>query len=179
MRQKVGRDMPQRLLIGLIVLAGASSVHAQVQHIDFQVIHLPRQQRLPDAQYVAIRTPGAWNTLWPANSKDPIARPIPKIDLKHFILLIADTGVKRSSGYSSIFLSVDCLPSAVSGPVPSKRDVTTVHILELAPGNCPRLAALMGSVSYALIPRTTNEIRFVVTKADSNCASPINPPFVK
>jgi hypothetical protein len=92
------------------------------------------------------------------------------IDFKHFILLIANTGVKPGSGYSSVFTSVD---------TGSNKMVTSVHVIEMSPGNCPAFAVLMGSVSYALIPQTTNEIRFVVTKADSNCASPVNPPFIK
>jgi hypothetical protein len=66
----------------------------------------------------------------------------------------------------------------MTAPSPNKM-TTTVHVIEMSPGNCPVLTSLMSSVSYALIPQTTNEIRFVVTKADSNCASPVNPPFIK
>jgi len=57
--------------------------------------------------------------------------------------------------------------------------LTTVHVIEMSPGNCPVLTSLMSSVSYALIPQTTNEIRFVVAKADSNCVGTVNPPFIK
>ena len=170
MCQKGRGYLPHRLLIGLLVLIVTATAHAQVTPIDFQVIHLPRQLGLPDAPYVAIRTQEAWDTLWPERSKNPNAQPIPKIDFKHFILLIANTGVKPSSGYSNVFTSVDTGPNEM---------LTTVHIIELTPGNCPAMAALMGSVSYALIPQTTNEIRFVVTKADSNCSTPVSPPFIK
>jgi hypothetical protein len=166
MRQTRGGIL-QGLVIGVLIQCAAVSAQAQVTHIDFQVINLPRLQLYPEANCVAIRTPGEWAALWPDN-----AAPIPKIDFKHFILLIASTGVKPSSGYSSIFLSVDSLSASMAGPTASKKDVTTIHILELRPGNCPVLTALMSSVSYALIPQTTNEIRFVVSKADSNCASP-------
>jgi hypothetical protein len=50
--------------------------------------------------------------------------------------------------------------------------VTNVHVIEMGPGNCPVMAHLADSAFYALIPQTTNEIRFVVTKAASNCDSP-------
>ena len=158
--------MPQRLLIGLLALAVMATAHAQVTPIDFQVIHLPRQYGLLNAPYVAIHTQEAWDKLRPENSKTANAPPIPKIDFTKFILLIANTGVKPSSGYKIIFDSVD------TGPVPSNKMVTTVHVIEMSPGNCPVLTALMSSVSYALIPQTTNEIRFVAIRADSNCASP-------
>jgi len=182
MRQKIRRtaraEMRQRLLIGLLALAVMATAHAQVTPIDFQVIHLPRHLSLPDAPYVAIRTQEAWDKLWPENSKTPNSPPIPKIDFKKFILLIAQTGVKPSSGYKIIFDSADAYPASMTAPPPNKM-TTTVHVIEMSPGNCPVLTSLMSSVSYALIPQTTNEIRFVVTKADSNCASPVNPPFIK
>jgi hypothetical protein len=108
----------------------------------------------------------AWEKLRPESFKNPTATPIPKIDFKKFILLIANTGVKPSSGYKIIFDSLDTTPAA-----PNKM-ATTVHLIEMTPGNCPAFAHLEGSVSYALIPQTTNEIRFVITKADSNCAGP-------
>ena len=98
MHQKGRGQMRQGLLIGLLTLIASvvmATAVAQVTNIDFQVIHLPRLQRYPDAQYVAIRTPEEWAALWPEKSKDPNAAPIPNIDFKHFILLIAQTGVKQ------------------------------------------------------------------------------------
>jgi hypothetical protein len=89
------------------------------------------------------------------------------------MLLIAETGVKPSSGYETIFESVNTAPDQ------SNKMVTSVHVVEMGPGNCPRMTQLTSSVSYALIPKTTNEIRFVVTKADSNCSDPVNPPLIK
>jgi hypothetical protein len=154
------------LLIALITFVAAGPIHAQVTPIDFQVIHLPRQYGLSNAPYVAIRTQEAWEKLRPESSKNPTATPIPKIDFNKFILLIANTGVKPSSGYKIIFDSVDVAPA------PSNKMATTVHVIEMTPGNCPAFAHLADSVSYVLIPQTTNEIRFVITKADSNCAGP-------
>jgi len=172
MRQKGRADIRRRVLIALIASAVMATAAAQVTHIEFQAINLPRLQRYPDAQYVAIRTPEA--------SKDPKTAPIRNIDFKHFILLIANTGVKPSSGYSNVFTSVDTLPVSMAGAAPSKKPVTLVHIVEIGPGICPAFDALMGSVSYALIPQTTNDIHFSVTKADSDCnSSPVNPPFIK
>src|ERR1700722_12205954 len=158
-RRQARADMPQRLLIGLLASAAMATAHAQVPQIDFQVIHLPRHLALPDAPYVAIRTQEAWDKLWSENSKTPNAPPIPKIDFKKFILLIAQTGVKPGSGYKIIFDSVD------AGPAASDKMLTTVHVIEMSPGSCPVLTCLMSSVSYARIPQTTNEIRFVVAKA--------------
>jgi hypothetical protein len=180
MCQKGRGYLPHRLLIGLLVLIVTATAHAQVTPIDFQVIHLPRLQRYPEALYVAIRSPEAWAALWPDSSKDPNLPPIPKIDFKHFILLIANTGVKPSSGYSNVFTSVDTLPASMAGAAPSKKMATLVHIVEIGPGCRPVLTALMATVAYALIPQTTNEIRFTVTKADADCTGPpVNPPFIK
>jgi hypothetical protein len=189
MRQKGRADTSLRLLIALLVSVAAAPVQAQITPVDFQVIHLPRNGG-SEVHFLAVRSQDEWLKVWQTGSFEPTLsgapqpatapRPPPKIDFAHFILLIAETGVKPSSGYSSIFLSVDSLPASMSGPVPSKKDVTTVHILELAPGNCPAFAKLTGSVSYALIPQTTNEIRFLVSKADSNCpGGSVNPPFIK
>jgi hypothetical protein len=178
MRQKRRVARFKALLIGLFALIAAAAAAAQVTPIDFQVIHLPRLQRYPAAQYVAIRTPEEWAALWSEKSKDPNTMPIPNIDFKHFILLIANTGVKPSSGYSSVFTSVDTVPA--SRVAPTGKLVTSVNIVEMGPGSCPVATALMSSVSYALIPQTTNEIRFLVSKADSNCpGGPVNPPFIK
>jgi hypothetical protein len=179
MRKKRRTGIRRILLIALLASSVMATAAAQVTHIDFQVIHLPRLQRYPDAQYVAIRTPEAWAALWPEKAKDPKTAPIPAVDFKHFILLIAHTGVKPSSGYSNVFTSVDTLPASMAGAAPSKKPVTSVHIVEIGPGSCPAFDALMSSVSYALIPQTTNDIHFSVTKADSNCSAPVDLPFIK
>jgi hypothetical protein len=168
MRQKGRASIPQRLLSALLASAVMATAYAQVTHIDFQVIHLPRLQRYPEAQYVAIRTPEAWAALWPDSFKNPNAPPIPDIDFKHFILLIAHTGVKPSSGYSNVFTSVDAFPASMTGSVPFKKGVTTVHIVEMGPGTCPAFAALTRSKSYALIFQTPNEIRFSIMTVDIN-----------
>jgi hypothetical protein len=76
-------------------------------------------------------------------------------------------------------ISVDAIPASMTGPITSKKDATTVHILEFGPGNCAVMTALTGSVSYALIPQTTNEIRFSISRADSNCAAPVTAPLIK
>lgn len=171
MRQKGRGEMLQGLLIGLLTLVAAATAHAQITPIDFQVIHLPRTPAAAE-QYVAIRSQEAWAALWPDSSRDPKTRPIPNIDFEHFILLIANTGVKPSSGYSNVFTSVDTLPASMTGAPPSTKPVTSVHIVEIGPGSCPRLTAFMGSVSYALIPQTTNEIRFVVTRPTAIAPAP-------
>jgi hypothetical protein len=163
--------MQQGLLIGLLACIVAGPTHAQVQQNDFQVIHLPR--RLLDAPYVASRTQEAWEKLRPESSKNPNAPPIPKIDFKKFILLTANTGVKPSSGYKIIFDSVDVAPA------PSNKMATTVHVIQMAPGNYPVLTALLSSVSYALIPQTTNEIFFSISRANGDCSPLVGSPFIK
>jgi hypothetical protein len=175
--------MPRGLLIGLLVFMAADMGHAQTTPVDFQVIHLPRNGG-SEVHYLAVRTQDEWIRLWQTGSTEPTLAgtpqpatatrpPPPKIDFERFILLIASTGVKPSSGYSTIFESVRAVPDS------SNKTVTSVHVIELGPGNCPVLTALMSSVSYALIPQTTNEIRFVVSRADSNCTTPVTPPFIK
>jgi hypothetical protein len=178
MRQKARAPVEQGLLIGFLALASGVAAHAQVTRVDFQVIHI-RLQRFPDEHYAVIRTPEAWAALWPTNPKDPNAAPIPNIDFKRFILLIANTGVKPSSGYMNVFASVDTVPDPMTAAPPSNKPVTLVHVVEIGPGNCPVLTQLTSSISYALIPQTTNEIRFQVSKADGDCTVPVNPPFIK
>jgi hypothetical protein len=190
MCQKGRVDTRQGLLIGLLALVATATAtaHAQVAQVDFQVIHLPRNGG-SEVHYLAVRSQDEWTRFWQTGSLEPTlsgapqpatARPSPpKIDFTRFILLIASTGVKPSSGYSNVFTSVDTLPASMAGAPPSKNPVTLVHIVEIGPGSCPVLTALMGSVSYALIPQTTNEIRFSISRADSNCSVPVNPPFIK
>jgi len=172
--------MLQGLLIGLLVLLGAATTHAQAPSIDFQVIHLSGV-RGSVVNYLAVRTQDEWIKFWERGSLEPTLAgdpppattaprpPPPKIDFTRYILLIAETGVKPSSGYMTIFDSVRTVPA------PSEKMVTAIHLIEMGPGNCPRMTQLTSSVSYALIPQTTNEIRFSISKADSNCASPVNP----
>jgi hypothetical protein len=179
MRRPRRAEILQGLLLGLLALGVASTAQAQVASIDFQVINLPLTIRLTDEHYVAIRTPAAWAALWPKNSKTIDGEPIPSIDFSRSILLIAQTGVKGSSGYSNVFTSVKALPASMTEVTTSNRMVTQVHIIEISPGNCPRMPELSNSIAHALIPQTTNEIRFIVTKADTNCAIPVVPPFIK
>lgn len=48
----------------------------------------------------------------------------------------------------------------------------TVYVVERTPGNCPRLTEIMPSLrAYALIPRTSKPIRFVVSTAATDCGA--------
>jgi hypothetical protein len=184
MCQKGRGEMLQGLLIGLLALLGAAAPHAQATSIDFQVIHLSGI-RGSNANYLTVRTQDEWIRSWQSGSLEPTLSgtpqpataprpPPPKIDFTRFILLIAETGVKPSSGHMNVFESVSTVHDS------SNKILTAVHVIEMEPGNCPRLTQLTSSVSYALIPQTTNEIRFLVSKADSNCTDgPVNPPFIK
>jgi hypothetical protein len=191
MRQKGRGQTLQGLLIALLTLTVAAPAAAQVGSVDFQVIRLSGV-RGSVVKYLAVRSQGDWIKFWERGSLEPTLAgdpppatsaprlPPPPIDFSRFILLIAETGVKPSSGYSNVFTSVDTLPASLVRTTSLGKFVTSVHIFEVGPGSCPRLTALMSSVSYALIPQTTNEIRFSVSHADSNCsAAPVTPPFIK
>jgi hypothetical protein len=189
MREQGRADSSLRLLSALLISLTTAAAHAQVQHIDFQVIHLPRIGG-SEVHFLAVRSQDEWLKFWRRGSVEPTLSgtpqpatalwpPPPKVDFTRYILLVASTGVKPSSGHSDVFISVDAIPASMTGPVTSKKDVTTVHILELEPGNCPAFAHLADSVSYALIPQTANEIRFIVSNADSDCNTPVTPPFIK
>jgi hypothetical protein len=167
----------QQLLIVLLALVVATLAIAQAVGIDFQVIHLSRHPAIVE-KYTAVRSQEAWNALWPTDSKDPNLPPIPVIDFKKFILLIANSGPKPSSGYSTVFTSVRAYPEAMKGAVPTKM-VTSVQIVEISSGNCPVMTQLTNSFAYALIPQTTNEIRFSISRAASDCSTPVSPPFIK
>jgi hypothetical protein len=169
-KRRRGRILQGRPL-GLFALGAFSLAQAQVQPINFQVIHLPRAPNLSEKPYIAIRSAEQWAGMWHLPSKfvNKTSSSPPSIDFGHFILLIASTGVKPSSGYSIVFTSV--LDSEPTHP-----QSITVNVLELDPGSCPVLAKLTGTTSYILIPQTNKRIRFVVSKADSNCngdAAPI------
>jgi hypothetical protein len=185
MRQKGRADIRQGLLIALLTMTVTAPAAAQATSVDFQVIHLSGV-RGSVVNYIAVRTQEDWIKFWERGSLEPTLvgdpppattaprPPPPKIDFTRFVLLIAETGVKPSSGYMTIFESVRTVPAR------SDKMVTSVHVIEMEPGNCPRLTQLTSSVSYALIPQTTNEIRFSVSHADSNCsAAPVTPPFIK
>jgi hypothetical protein len=176
-RRKARVRIPQlQLLIGLLAFMAVSSAQPQVASADFQVIHLSGI-RGSIVKYVAVRTQDEWTKFWQSGSLEPTlggdpppattapAPQPPKIDFSRFTLLVAESGVKPSSGYSTLFESVRTAPG------PTGKPVTSVHIVEIAPGLCPRLTQLTSSVSYALIPQTTNEIRFVISKAENNCAA--------
>jgi hypothetical protein len=185
MRQRIRRtarrnaraDITQPLLCGLLAFMAPSAAHAQIASVDFQVIHLSGI-RGSVVKYLAVRTQDEWVRFWqsgslePTNGGDPPPATTaprlqpPKIDFSRFILLVAESGVKPSSGYSTIFESVRPVPA------PTAKMVTSVHIIEIGPGNCPRMTELTSFVTYALIPQTTNDIRFVVSRADSNCSTP-------
>jgi len=187
MREQGRADSSLRLLSALLISLTTAAAHAQVQHIDFQVINLPRNGG-SEVHYLAVRSQDEWTRVWQTGSIEPTLsgapqpsrtpRPPPKIDFSRFILLMASTGVKPSSGYKTIFDSVDTAPASMTGAL-SNKTATTVNVIEMGPGNCPVMAALWSSVSYALIPQTTNEIRFAVTRADRNCNAPVSPPFIK
>jgi hypothetical protein len=177
-RRTARPDITQRLLIVLLAFIAFGTAHAQVAALDFQVIHL--SQHPPTLEkYTAVRTQGAWDAMWSAGSKDPNSPPIPTIDFKHFILLIANSGPKPSSGYSTVFTSVREYPEYMRGSASAQKMVTSIQILEISSGNCPVMTQLTNSIAYALIPQTTNEISFSISRADSNCETRVNPPFIK
>jgi hypothetical protein len=177
-RREARARIPQQLFIGLLASVAATLAVAQAPGIDFQVIHLSRHPPTLE-KYTAVRTQGAWDALWSADSKDPNSRPIPIIDFKRFILLIANSGMKPSSGYSTVFTSVRDFPEYMRGSASAKKMVTSVQVVEISSGNCPVMTQLINPVSYALIPQTTNEIRFSISRADSYCATPVIAPFIK
>lgn len=163
--------MLKMMSIGVLASLAAINAAAQSSLVDFQVIHLPRAPSLSEKPYVAIRSAEEWAGMWHLSSKsaDKTSSSPPSIDFGHFILLVANTGVKPSSGYSTVFTSV--LDSEPTHP-----QSVTVNVLELSPGSCPAFAKLIGAMTYILIPKTNKRVRFVVCKADRNCngdAAPI------
>ena len=177
-RRKARAGILQQLLIGLLASVTSTLVVAQTPGIDFQVIHLSRPPPTSE-KYTAVRTREAWDALWLANAKDPNSPPIPTIDFQHFILLIANSGPKPSSGYSTVFTSVREYPEYMRGSASAQKMVTSIQILEISSGNCPVMTQLTNPIAYALIPQTTNEIRFSISRANGDCSSPVGPPFIK
>jgi hypothetical protein len=173
----------------LLALLAAATAHAQVTRVDFQVIHLSGI-RGSKVNSLAVRTQEDWIKFWERGSLAPTLAgdpppattaprpPPPKIDFTRFMLRIAETGVKPSSGYMNLFESVNTAPTSMTG-TPSNKMETTVHVIEMRPGNCPRPTQLTSSVAYALIPQTANEIRYSASRADNNCSVPVDPPYIQ
>jgi hypothetical protein len=84
---------------------------------------------------------------------------LPDIDFAEFSVLMAAPGMKPTSGYSAVFLSIN-----------ETKDRIVAHVLALGPGTCGSLQALMpGTAAYALIPRTKLPVRFAISNASTDC----------
>jgi hypothetical protein len=108
----------------------AATAHAQTASLDFQVIHLSGV-RGSVVNYLAVRSQEDWIKFWERGSLEPPLagdpppattaprRPPPQIDFSRFILLLAETGVKPSSGYMNkpIIVPRQCIdPSPTRHP---------------------------------------------------------------
>jgi hypothetical protein len=172
------RRLISRLTVAMTFLlfstASVSVTHAGP--IDFRVVHFSAVPLASGDKYFAIRSPSEWTRLWRPGVNDPVQSPPsllsnsrgdsgpsvpPNIDFDHFTLLVANSGGKPSGGYKTIFTSVT---KSAQG--------TSVQVLEIAPGSCPRLTVLTSSFAYALIPKTKGSIKFIVSKAESDCNTP-------
>jgi hypothetical protein len=129
----------------------------------------PRSSR---PAYFAIRSVKDWRdwqtgrslqsgALQAAGSSDiaPDLPPLPAdIDLSRDTLIVANSGVKASSGFDVFIQSV------------TESDEIRVSLLETTPGTqCPRMSELTYPEAFALIPKTSKPIRFDVTTATIDC----------
>jgi hypothetical protein len=159
---------PKRVALGYLALLHFlfSPLALADDGIDFQVIHL-RVRPASGPTYVAIRSREQWDALVKSSAPTapvPVAPPS-TIDFDRYTLRITDAGGKPSGGYFIVFTSVRDLHGEAIPTI-------TVFILDLGPGTCPRTADLTNPIAFALIPKTSQPIRFVVSNADSNCNSP-------
>jgi hypothetical protein len=158
------RDGAMLLLLTIWVLLPVSRTIA-MDPIDFQVIHPQFGPSTAGPSYLAIRTRAEFDAAlkWFPSSTPPLAASPRAIDFDHYTLLMADAGSKPSGGYSIVFSSVH---EVHQGAVPT----VAVYLLDLGPGSCPRTEELTHSIAFALIPKTSESIRFIVAKADSDCS---------
>ena len=151
------------LLVGAVVRAEGL--------VDFTVINLWQTKHADDFRfctgsdpsipgYIAIHSRNEWKEHCGGRHGEAVAIIGPNIDFHRYTLLVANAGVKPSSGYSLVFRLVRETSAAVS-----------VDIVELKPGpSCPVLTEIVPSLqAYALIPETSKPIRFSVSRALVDC----------
>jgi hypothetical protein len=128
----------------------------------FQIIHL-RASAPNSPAGVAIRSRGEWESFL-KNSQVTLQSPetASPIDFDQYTLLVASSGVKPNGGYSIVFTSIRETRRA-------DMPTLTVSLLDLGPGICPTTQELAHPIAFALIPKTDETIRFVISKADRDC----------
>jgi hypothetical protein len=156
------REHATPLLLTALLLLPVSRTMAN-DAIDFQVIHPQFGPTAPGPSYLAIRARAEFDaTLQSFTTATP---PLPVIDFDHYTLLMANAGPKPSGGYSIVFSSVH---EVRQQGVPT----VAVFLLDIGPGTCPRTEELTHAIAFALIPKTSEPIRFFVNKADRDCKAP-------
>jgi hypothetical protein len=124
--------------------------------IDFQVVRLPKTVY---SGYRVIRNINQWKSL-ASDATAPVVSSA--IDFDRYTLLTAENGSKPTSGFALLFREIR------NDPEPNKPSITA-YLVELQPGSCPRLTELTHPTASVLIPKTDKSIRFVLTKAVSDC----------
>jgi hypothetical protein len=161
---------PIRLLVAVLVAAatvifGADSKANSGETadvlgtgVDFQVIRVDGIFNPSAPAFLVIRESKDW-----ARFRSEAMVRGHEIDFNRFELVIVATGQKGSSGYSAVVSSVESTPSRV----------TEVSVLDVGPGSCPRLTEISRTkATFALIPKTTQQVRFRLLKVGSDCTSP-------
>ena len=91
----------------------------------------------------------------------------PKIDFRKFLLVVAATGQKPSSGYSVAIAGVE--DAAMEGGL-GQQHSTTIAVLDVGPGSCPRATELGRPPGvFALIPRRNEAVLFRVHQVGTDC----------
>jgi hypothetical protein len=155
---------PQKLLIGFILAMCALSVApaSALGRIDLKYIYLSGDPAFscrsePATSYVAIRSLEQWSKY--CDPRNPsLAASQKAIDFDHYTLLVAHAGARPNLSYMLLFSAVYEQANDVS-----------VTVLEVTPGNCPRLESLMNLRAYALIPKTSKPVQFEISQATHDC----------
>jgi hypothetical protein len=146
-----------------MVLLTASVTVAREPLIDFQVLSdLGFRSSRP--LYRAINSREEWIALWKSEDTEFGASQvkldsIPEVEFQKYTLLVASSGTKPNSGYSVFFTAVKDFNGGV-----------LASVIEIVPGpNCPTAQEITHPFAFALTPKPSKHIAFVVSSATKDC----------
>jgi hypothetical protein len=116
--------------------------------------------------YIAINSQPEWAVFWktrntyllPETTKTK-TNVVPLIDFEHFTLLVASSGTKSNAGFSLAFANVR-----------EFQGVIKASVLDIGPGtSCPTAQEITNPRVFALIPKSSKHVEFVVLHATIDC----------
>ncbi len=157
-----GNGAVQTIFTLAMVLLTAAVAVAREPWMDFQVLS-DLGFRSSSPVYRAINSRDEWIALWKSTDTGFGASKIdsiPEVEFQKYTLLVASSGTKPNAGYSVSFAAVKDFNGGVMASV-----------IEIVPGpNCPTAQEITHPFAFALIPKSSKHIAFVVSSATKDCS---------